>query len=121
MKIDTDAVVVSYHPVTLARNTLRETDALFAALDGIQRQIIFCFPNADAGSRALVRRAESFCAHRAAARLFVNLNPVRYWSLLRCCSLMLGNSSSGIMETASLELPNMSSCLLISSASPPFP
>lgn len=107
MEIQPDAVVVSYHPVTLARNTLREVDALFAALDKIQRQMIFCFPNADAGSRELVQRAESFCRRRTDARMFVNLNPVRYWSLLRCCSLMLGNSSSGIMETASLELPTV--------------
>jgi len=37
----------------------------------------------------------------------VNLNPIRYWSLLRCAGLLLGNSSSGIMETASLELPTV--------------
>jgi UDP-N-acetylglucosamine 2-epimerase (non-hydrolysing)/GDP/UDP-N,N'-diacetylbacillosamine 2-epimerase (hydrolysing) len=107
VSIDESAVVVAYHPVTLARNTLGEADELFAALEGLERQIVFCFPNADAGSRELIRRATDFCRARTRAELFVNLHPVTYWSLLREASLMLGNSSSGIMETASLELPTV--------------
>jgi UDP-N-acetylglucosamine 2-epimerase (non-hydrolysing)/GDP/UDP-N,N'-diacetylbacillosamine 2-epimerase (hydrolysing) len=107
VKIDDTAVVVAYHPVTLARDTVEEADELFAALDRLERQIVFCFPNADAGSRELIRRATEFCRVRAQARLFVNLHPVTYWSLLRHAALMLGNSSSGIMETPSLELPTV--------------
>ncbi len=106
-RIAADAIVVSYHPVTLARDTLEEADALFAALERLPGQIVFCFPNSDAGSRQLMRRAEEFCEARENAQLHVNLNPVLYWSLLRCCGVMLGNSSSGIMETASLELPTV--------------
>ncbi|MCP3981299.1 MAG: UDP-N-acetylglucosamine 2-epimerase (hydrolyzing) [bacterium] len=102
-----DPVLVAYHPVTIARDTLREADELFSALERLERQVLFCFPNADAGSRRLFRRAERFCDGRENAHLFVNLNPARYWSLLRAASLMLGNSSSGIMETASLGLPTV--------------
>jgi UDP-N-acetylglucosamine 2-epimerase (non-hydrolysing)/GDP/UDP-N,N'-diacetylbacillosamine 2-epimerase (hydrolysing) len=39
--------------------------------------------------------------------VFVNLDAVTYWSLLRQADLFLGNSSSGIMETASVELPTV--------------
>ena len=98
-------VVVAYHPVPLARDTLREVDEVFGALERTQRPLVFCFPNADAGSRELVGRARAFCATRSDALLFVNLNPLTYWSLLRCACLMVGNSSSGIMETPSLALP----------------
>ncbi len=100
-----DPLVVAYHPVTLARDTLYETDALFGALEGHDGQIVFCFPNADAGSRELYGRAAAFCDSRDGAHLFVNLHPLRYWSLLACASAMLGNSSSGIMESPSLALP----------------
>ena len=102
---DRAPVVVAYHPVTLARDTLREVDEVFGALERTQRPLVFCFPNADAGSRELVGRARAFCATRSDALLFVNLNPLTYWSLLRCACLMVGNSSSGIMETPSLALP----------------
>jgi UDP-N-acetylglucosamine 2-epimerase (non-hydrolysing)/GDP/UDP-N,N'-diacetylbacillosamine 2-epimerase (hydrolysing) len=44
-------------------------------------------------------------AGREDARVFVNLDAVTYWSLLRQADLFLGNSSSGIMETPSLALP----------------
>jgi UDP-hydrolysing UDP-N-acetyl-D-glucosamine 2-epimerase len=105
LDLDLPTVVVACHPVTMARDTTREADALFAALAEVGEQIAFCYPNADAGSRALIERARAFCAGRPHARVFVNLGHVVYWSLLRCASALLGNSSSGIMETASLGLP----------------
>ena len=105
LKIAGSATVVSYHPVTMYEDSLRETMALFAALDSIDRQIIFCFPNADAGSRELICRAREFCKAARHRHLFVNLEPRMYWSLLRQADLMVGNSSSGIMETPSIPLP----------------
>jgi UDP-hydrolysing UDP-N-acetyl-D-glucosamine 2-epimerase len=100
-------ILVVYHPVTIARDTVQEADALFAALDQISDQILFCYPNADAGSRALIGRTETFLAARKQGRVFVNLDVLTYWSLLRHVELLLGNSSSGIMETASFALPTV--------------
>lgn len=100
-------IMVAYHPVTLARDTTLEADAVFAALDRLTEQIVFCFPNADAGSRRLIARAQAFCEQRPDAHLFVNLNHLVYWSLLREAALLVGNSSSGIMETASLRKPTV--------------
>jgi UDP-hydrolysing UDP-N-acetyl-D-glucosamine 2-epimerase len=101
------SVVVSYHPVTLARDTLLEADTLFAALGQLPDQLFFCYPNADAGSRELIERTKSFLAARGQDRVFVNLNAITYWSLLRQVQLFVGNSSSGIMETASFALPTV--------------
>jgi UDP-N-acetylglucosamine 2-epimerase (non-hydrolysing)/GDP/UDP-N,N'-diacetylbacillosamine 2-epimerase (hydrolysing) len=99
------AIVVSYHPVTIARNTVLEADAVFAALAQLPGQILFCYPNADAGSRDLLDRIRAFIATRQETHVFVNLDAVTYWSLLRHADLFVGNSSSGIMETPSLALP----------------
>lgn len=98
-------IVVAYHPVTLARETTREADAVFAALERLDAPIAFCFPNADAGSRRLIERAGHFCERNANARLYVNLDPVTYWSLLKFAAALVGNSSSGIMEAPALRLP----------------
>ncbi len=97
--------LVGYHPTTIARDTTREADALFEALGALPQQIFFCYPNADAGSRTLMQRAEAFCSKRADCRIVVNLDPITYWSLLRCAQLLIGNSSSGIMEAASFGVP----------------
>ncbi len=100
-------VLISYHPVTLADNTLQETDALFSALREVPGQLLFCYPNADAGSRALIERTRAFLCARGNGRVFVNLDAITYWSLLRQAKVLVGNSSSGIMETASFALPTV--------------
>ena len=101
------AVLVAYHPVTIAQDTVREADALFAALEELPEQILFCYPNADAGSRHLIELTKQFLSHRGDGNVFVNLDSVTYWSLLKSVGLMIGNSSSGIMETPSLALPTV--------------
>ena len=101
------SLLVAYHPVTVFRETTREADALFHALENVSRQILFCYPNADAGSRILIERANQFLNRKGNGSIFTNLDPVTYWSLLRNVELLLGNSSSGIMEAASFALPTV--------------
>ncbi|MFZ3187067.1 MAG: UDP-N-acetylglucosamine 2-epimerase [Candidatus Sulfotelmatobacter sp.] len=101
------SMVVAYHPVTISQNTTYEASSLFAALSERSEQILFCYPNADAGSRSLMEQTRRFLNAGAHGRIFVNLNTLVYWSLLACVDLMVGNSSSGIMETASLALPTV--------------
>ena len=107
IKLEKPAILVAYHPVTIARNTVQEADALFAALAMLPDQILFCYPNADAGSRELIERTKSFQASRKNSRVFINLDALTYWSLLRHVNIFLGNSSSGIMETPSFALPTV--------------
>jgi UDP-hydrolysing UDP-N-acetyl-D-glucosamine 2-epimerase len=101
------ALLVAYHPVTLLQDTTQEADALFAALAKVEGQIHFSYPNSDAGSRALIQRTRSFVARRESGQIFTNLDALTYWSLLSQVELLVGNSSSGIMETASFALPTV--------------
>jgi UDP-hydrolysing UDP-N-acetyl-D-glucosamine 2-epimerase len=105
IKLKGSPTVVAYHPVTLLQNTTEEADALFSALAKIDGQILFCYPNADAGSHRLMQRTHEFLPQHTDAHVFVNLGAVTYWSLLKQAGLLLGNSSSGIMEAASFALP----------------
>ena len=98
-------IVAAWHPVTILRDTNAEADAFFTALETAPGQIIFVYPNADAGGLALIARARALAATRAQTHIFVNLRPVIYWSLLRQADVIIGNSSSGIMEAASFALP----------------
>jgi UDP-N-acetylglucosamine 2-epimerase (non-hydrolysing)/GDP/UDP-N,N'-diacetylbacillosamine 2-epimerase (hydrolysing) len=101
------ALLVAYHPVTLLEDTTEEADALFEALATTEGQILFCYPNSDAGSRELIRRSREFVASREDGQIFTNLDALTYWSLLAQVEVLLGNSSSGIMETASFGLPTV--------------
>ncbi len=105
IELNTPTVVVAYHPVTILRDTTIEADAFFAALERVRGQIIFVYPNADAGSRALIERTEALRKAREHTHIFVNLDAVTYWSLLSYADALIGNSSSGIMEAASFALP----------------
>ena len=103
--VPSDYALVSFHPVTLTRQTDAEADALYAVLEDVARPILFCFPNSDAGSRRLIQRAQAFCAQHTRAQLFVNLDHWLYWSLLRRAHVLIGNSSSGIMEAPAVKVP----------------
>jgi UDP-hydrolysing UDP-N-acetyl-D-glucosamine 2-epimerase len=98
-------ILVAYHPVTIRRETTEEVDALFDALSGTEGQILFCYPNSDAGGHHIIERTRSFLAGRGNGKIFTNLGPITYWSMLRNIDALVGNSSSGIMETASFALP----------------
>ncbi len=91
--------LITFHPTTIARDTNREADAVFCSAPAIPGQSLFCYPNADAGSRALIERMQEL------SQVFINLDPITYWSLLQHVDLLLGNSSSGIIEAASFALP----------------
>jgi UDP-N-acetylglucosamine 2-epimerase (non-hydrolysing)/GDP/UDP-N,N'-diacetylbacillosamine 2-epimerase (hydrolysing) len=98
-------LLAAWHPVTILRDTNAEADALFAALAQTPGQLLFVYPNADAGSYALIERTKALAATRPRTHIFVNLDAVTYWSLLGNVAALIGNSSSGIMEAASFALP----------------
>jgi UDP-N-acetylglucosamine 2-epimerase (non-hydrolysing)/GDP/UDP-N,N'-diacetylbacillosamine 2-epimerase (hydrolysing) len=98
-------LLVGWHPVTILRNTNAEADALFDALAEAPGQMIFVYPNSDAGSYALIERTKALAVSRPHTEIIVNLDPIAYWSLLGNVDVMIGNSSSGIMEAASFALP----------------
>lgn len=105
LSLHTPTLLAAWHPVTILRDTNAEADALFSALAQVNGQLIFVYPNTDAGSLALIDRTRALAATRPETHVFVNLDAVTYWSLLRQMDVMVGNSSSGIMEAASFGLP----------------
>jgi UDP-N-acetylglucosamine 2-epimerase (non-hydrolysing)/GDP/UDP-N,N'-diacetylbacillosamine 2-epimerase (hydrolysing) len=105
IKLAKDVLLCIYHPVTLLNNTVEEAAEVFAALNQLDSQVIFVYPNADAGSRELVRRAKHFVSEHPNSKVLVNLDHLTYLSLLSHVGVLVGNSSSGIIESTSLEAP----------------
>lgn len=98
-------LVVSIHPVTLQEDPTADAEALIDALSSTDRPIVFCFPNADAGYERIISMADAFCSDRPDAVLHRHIDHLQYWALLHHAAGLVGNSSSGIMETPAIGLP----------------
>ncbi len=102
--------VVTYHPATLG--TLSPEHAfqeLLAALDLYPDAcVVLTKSNADAGGRLISSMADNWTKERKAPTLcVVSLGQLRYLSLLRFADVVIGNSSSGIVEAPALKVPTV--------------
>jgi len=99
--------IVTYHPVTTEPGSAQgHIDNLLHAIEASGIRAVFTKANADLEGGVINRRLAAFCgAHPGRFRLFDNLGQVRYLSCLKSFDLMIGNSSSGIIEAPSFTLP----------------
>ena len=101
-----DAVLVTYHPVTIEHERTQERiSMLLEVLGRFENRLFFTYPNADTNNAVIVDQLRKFVSSRPRAHLFVNLGRKKYHSLQRYVAAMVGNSSSGIIEAASFRLP----------------
>jgi UDP-hydrolysing UDP-N-acetyl-D-glucosamine 2-epimerase len=106
MSLQTAPLLVTFHPVTLEfEDTARHIAELLAALDVVDQPIVFTHPNADTEGHIIIEAVEQFLGTHPQARAVVNLGTQAYFSLMRYARAMVGNSSSGIIEAASFEVP----------------
>ena len=99
-------LLVTYHPVTREyTDTPRQIKNLLAALHELGLPVVFTYPNADTNTQVIVDHIKEYVAKHENAAAFTNLGTVRYFNLMRHARAMVGNSSSGIMESPSFKLP----------------
>ena len=100
-------LIVTFHPVTLEyRDTAFHVDELLAALEKTDGAVVITYPNADTSGRVIIDRLEDFASrHPGRCRLARSLGERLYLSLLSHADVMIGNSSSGLIEAPSFGLP----------------
>lgn len=99
-------LLVTFHPVTLEhKDTVQHVAELLAALEKVDMPVVFTYPNADTQGHLIIEAFEAYAKSHGSARVAVNLGTSAYFSLVRHAAAMVGNSSSGIIEAASLGLP----------------
>ena len=102
--------LITFHPVTVeAGRSVAELDELFAALSALDPafRFVFTLANADAEGRALNARIEAFAAGRPNTIAVASLGQLRYLSLMSQVDLVIGNSSSGVLEAPSFGVPTV--------------
>ncbi len=97
--------LVTYHPATLGqREPIAAMNELLVALDDFpDATVVFTYPNADIGGRVLIERLDQWvAANKRRAKAFVSLGQQCYLSLMREADVVIGNSSSGLIEAPAL-------------------
>lgn len=104
--LDPPPLLVTFHPVTLEYEQVEwQVDELLSALNAADLPIIFTMPNADTGNSVIRNKIAEFSQSHARVWCLDNLGTQAYFSMMKHAAAMVGNSSSGIIEAASLKLP----------------
>lgn len=101
--------MVTFHPVTLEENKSEEQIKALLEVCGIYKNMKFIFTkaNADASGRIINRKIDEFVEKNDNAIVFTSLGMVRYLSALKYCTMVIGNSSSGLLEAPSFGIPTI--------------
>jgi len=98
--------LITYHPVTQSNEDA--TDELLEVLGGYKDigQII-TMPNSDPGHSSIISKLEKYAKNKDNVLLATSLGTLRYLSVMKLCELVIGNSSSGIVEAPFLGVPTL--------------
>lgn len=103
-------LLVTYHPVTLSSEPASQSfNNLSSALDQFpELQVIITYPNADDGGRAIIPLLEEYAQNNQGRVLAIpSLGQLRYLSAVKHAAAVVGNSSSGIIEVPSFNVPTV--------------
>ncbi len=100
--------LLTYHPATLSEQTTRLDNIIHALAEFPQAKIIITLPNADTGGKQLAEDAKAFFRSQP-GRIYLtpSLGQLRYLSLLQYIDIVIGNSSSGLLEVPSFNKPTI--------------
>jgi GDP/UDP-N,N'-diacetylbacillosamine 2-epimerase (hydrolysing) len=97
-------VLVTFHPETVARaENERYGKTLCAALNRLSEryQVVITMPNADTMGSVLRSQFSNLSAANEKVMTIESFGKIGYFSAMRHCAFLLGNTSSGIIEAAS--------------------
>ncbi len=98
-------ILITFHPETLNHKEAgNQVKKLLAALNGIKdAKFIFTLPNADTGGKVIIELIQKFVSDNPLnSCCFASVGTLKYMSLLAQVDVVLGNSSSGIIEAPSM-------------------
>lgn len=107
--LDKPYAVVTFHPTTLeAEQAGIQCGELLNALEFYgNMNFIFTKANADANGQVINRMIDTYVASHSNAMAVDSLGVLRYLSAVKYASMVIGNSSSGIIEVPSFKVPTV--------------
>ncbi|TGA97409.1 UDP-N-acetylglucosamine 2-epimerase (hydrolyzing) [Sporolactobacillus shoreae] len=98
--------LITYHPVTLeAESTEVQIVNLLTAIKQFDAEYVITYPNADFGNEIIINKIKQFAGENKNTHVYKNLGQKRYLSMMKYSSVVIGNSSSGIIESPVFKTP----------------
>lgn len=100
---------VTFHPPTMeGEEAASQIKEVLEALEAFpEMKFIITKANADAGGRQINEMMDAYAAKHENWRCFFSLGIRRYLSALKYCAMVIGNSSSGIVEAPCFHVPTI--------------
>lgn len=105
-----NVAIVTYHPVTVTntQDSICQIKTVLEALRESNLYSIITMPNSDSDGDVIASIIEEYVdKYCEKFRYIKNLGQKRYLSCLKHAKIVIGNSSSGIIETASFKIPTI--------------
>lgn len=103
--------LITFHPETsTGQDPLKQITELLTALSGEDSEtlLMFTHANADSGSASIIEEIQKFVSNnKGKAVSFSSMGQKNYLSALNFIDLVIGNSSSGIIEVPSFKIPTI--------------
>ena len=106
IKFNKKNIIVTFHPETInsKNQNKKNLKTLLKSLSKLKETtIIFTMPGADVSFKMIISELKKFVKKNKNACLFESLGDELYFSLCKVVDLMIGNSSSGIIEMSSFK------------------
>ena len=103
-------ILITFHPETLSNKSKKESfkNLLYALKKVDDTSIIFTLPNADAGGDKIAKMIKAFTKKKKKKYIaFKSMGDKLYLSTMKYSDLVIGNSSSGIIEAPCFNIPTI--------------
>ena len=99
-------IILLFHPVTTQiKSSKNQINKILNAIIKLEKQTICIMPNTDSGNFEIINALKKYEKKFSFIKLYPNLPRSDYLSLLKNCGVLVGNSSSGIIEASFFKIP----------------
>ena len=103
-----ETVMLTFHPVTLDKTPVEEQILnIFKAIDKFNFQVVISSPNVETDREKIVTLIQKMVKKHHDYHYFHSLGTLNYNSLISYCKMVIGNSSSGMVQVPFLMIPTI--------------
>ncbi|MBE0465955.1 MAG: UDP-N-acetylglucosamine 2-epimerase (hydrolyzing) [Candidatus Desulforudis sp.] len=110
INIDQPLLLITYHPETLTLNfsPAHKVNTLVSALkEFADFQQVITYPGTEVGYQDVAKAWKDYAQGQPNVKLFKSLGSRGYLGVMKCAAAVVGNSSSGIIEAPSFNVPTV--------------